>query len=626
MLSFGPPPTASNGQPFKAPEMIFADHLDRTAVYGLPTNLEILPAADGDPDFFLLRYHGDSATAKGGLLRFALGFGSLPEALSKAVQAAGLTLHAVNFSAARFRLRLRSLAETASHETGQWHRAVIGRELAAPMVSLTPRESQFLETLLETPTNVVEVEVDLRYSGLIPGLPWMATIDTAALQRFLSTLLPAEKVTAEQVTAAFLSLPEQGACPVTFQRLDPTAVKPPFVDLLKELALRSIERIFELEGASDEFTASHYRLRAPTPGAAPILSFDLLTARQETRALSLTWSVTSLIESLDTPEKRRQRFPIVSQVSPFALVEIHVINRVPYDPHFLRKTVVDLRYRGASGVAEYRSFTFDGTTDLQSFSLFHMAMTGDLELAVRFTTTLAPPSGSGWPVIRKSPFTAVAGTVVEINRAALGMDFVRLEADRQVFDKAAAVEVAIYPSDPGPRLSPEAAGQPMARFSLTADCPAAWMALADIEPAADLYASAAARSLLDPQAPPYVLRLDRLVDRRVRIAGYQLEVLDPVRITIELDPEASGRLAMIQATLASSSGAEKTLTLSPGQPAAWSFFPDSVFSPPSYRYRLDYVAMDATGQTLPMASEDWTEARTPHLVVRPSLITVEAGP
>jgi hypothetical protein len=626
MLSFGPPPTDSIGQPLLAGETVFADHLDPKALYYLPSALKILPGPGDGPDFFLLRYHGDSAEAQGGLLRFRLGFAPLAEARRQAAQSAGWTLREVNFNAARFRLRLRSLKQGASDETGDWHPATVGLELAAPVVGLNPLETQFLEALLADATNVIEVEVDLRYAGVVPGLPWLATADTAALFHFLSALLPAGSVTAEEITAAFLSLPETGPGPILWKSLAPAATQPPVAALLKELALRCIGRLFTCEPAADDFRPPRYRLRAPTSDDPASLSWDLLTARQQTRAWILSWSVGTMLQSLQTDEERRKCFPVVSKVSPFAQVDIHVINRVPYDPHFLRKAAVDLRYRGPAGVPESRSFTFDGTTDLQSFRVFFMAMTGNLDLAARFTATLAPPSGSDWPVIHQGPFTSVTGTVVEVNRAALGMDFVRLEATPEVFEKAASIEAAFYRADPGPDCPERPASAPLARFSLTAACPAAWIALNDISPAAALYTYTVAHCLADPQTPPHVLRCDQVVERRVRIAGYQLEVLDPERITIELDPQVSGRFAMVQVTLASSSADEQTFDLKAGQPVTWSFFRNSVFEPVLYRYRLAYVPMDKQGRTLPMISADWSQARESHLVLRPDPAEGEADP
>ncbi len=623
MLRFGPPPTDLNGRPLLADETLFADHLDAAVVYRLPSALDILTTPGDEPDFFLLRYHGDSAEAQGGLLRFCLGFRPLDESRRQVVQTAGYALREVNFSAARFRLRLRSHLAGSPDETGNWHPATVGRELAAPVVSLTPRETQLLEALLAEAANVVEVEVDLRYVGIVAGQPWLAMVDTAALFRFLSALLPADPVTADQVTSAFLSLPATDPGPISWRRLDPAAGQPPVSALMPELAIRSIDRLFECDPADNEFTVPHYRLRAPTATDPPSRSWDLLTARQQTRSLTLTWSVSSLVQSLNTSEQRRKLFPIVSQVSPFAQVDLHVINRVPYDSHFLRKVVVDLRYRGPSGVPEFRSFTFDGTTDLQSISVFFMAMSADLDLASRFTTTLAPPSAGGWPVIRQGPFTSVVGTVVEVNRAALGMDFVRLEASPEVFDRAASIEAALYAADPGPDCAE--LPTPMARFTLTAACQAAWVALTDYDPAADLYVCATARCLADPQLPPHVLRCDQVAERRIRVAAYQLEVLDPERITIELDSHVGSRFALVQVTLAAPSGDQQTFSLKPGQPVLWSFFRNSVFDPVLYRYRLDCVPIDAQGHTRPQISGDWVEARQSRLFVQPASSEMEAG-
>ena len=626
MLRFGSPPTESNGQPLLPDETIFSDHLDAAVVYVLPSALEILTVPGDGPDFFLLRYHGDAAEAQGGLLRFCLGFKPLDESHRLALQSAGYALREVTFSAARFRLRLRSHLEGSPDETSNWHPAMVGRELAAPVISLTPHDTQLLEALLADAANVVEVEFDLRYVGIIPGQPWLATVDTTSLHHFLTALLPTESVTADQVTAAFLSLPDTDPGPVSWQSLDPAAAKPLPADLLAELALRSIDRLFECEPAADEFTVAHYRLLAPSPSDPASLSWDLLTTRQQTRSLTLNWSVTSFVQGLNTAEQRRQLFPLVSQVSPFAQVDLHVINRVPYDPHFLRKTIVDLRFRGPSGVLEFRSFTFDGTTELQTIGVFFMAITGDLDLAARFTTTLAPPSGSGWPKVRQGQFTSVTGTVVEINRGALGMDFVRLEATPEVFEKAASIETVFYLADPGPDCTESPAPEPLSCFSLTAACPVAWLALTDLAPATDLYVRATARCLADPQLPPHVLRCDKVVNRLVRIAGYQLEVLDPEIISIELETQVSGQFALVQVTLLSPSGGQQTFGLKPGQPVIWSFFRNSVFEPVVYRYRLDFVPLDEHGQTLPMVSGDWMEACQSRLIVRPAVTETEASP
>src|SRR5687768_5593414 len=118
MLLFAPS-TAAECQPL-AGLATFRDHLAPNLAYYLPAGLELLPAADGDPDFFLLRYHGDLAEAMGGLLHFTLGFSPLAPDLLDAAALAGMELRMANIQAARFRLHLRSLHEDVPEQVGEW--------------------------------------------------------------------------------------------------------------------------------------------------------------------------------------------------------------------------------------------------------------------------------------------------------------------------------------------------------------------------------------------------------------------------------------------------------------------------------------------------------------------------
>lgn len=627
MLLFLPLPAGPDGQPFLPGVVAFRDHLDAQLIYYLPSDLELLTDANGDPDFFLLRYHGDSAEAQGGLLRFRLGFSSLADILRDRARSANWQLREAAFETARFRLRLRSLQEGQPDQLGDWHSmAPSKRELVAPAVSLNSRETQFLEDLLADARNAVEVEVELRYAGLVPGLPWLASAETATLKPLLAALLPTDPVRSDQVVAAFLSLPNpSSAGPLSWQPLEPNLPKPDYDTLLAEVALRSLDRLFERQPQPDEFTPALYRLRSADPANSPALSWDLLPPRQETRGCVLNWSVASLVQNLDTPEKRRKLFPTVSQVSPFAEVDIHVINRLPFDSHFLRKAVVDLRYSGDGGVPEFRSFTFDGTAELQRFSVFYPAVVGDFELASRFTTTQAPPSGSGWPVIRKGDFIPVSGTLVEVSRAAVGMDFVRVEAEPEVFNKASSIGVALFTSEPDKTPVGGTAPVPLVQLSLTSSQAAAWVALPGVDPATDLYVRAVAHGSGNPEPQPYTLPQNRVANRQVRIAAYQLEVLDPDRIILQLDPILVSRFALVQVTVAPLSGEGHTYRLEADHPVVWNFFRSSVFEELSYRYRLDYVAIDAQGHTLPMASTDWATAQGTTLVIQPPL-NLPGGP
>lgn len=623
MLLFRTPPVGLDGEPPLPGWTSFPDHLNSQTLYYLPAALELLSTADGDPDFFLLRYHGDFTQSKGGWLRFRLGFSPVSESLEQSSSAAGWSLQMVYFQEGRFRLRLRSLQEGKPDDLTDWRSIVpAGRELVAPLLSLTPRETQFLESLLEDSISAVEVEVELHYAGLVPGLPWLVSADLIALRQFLAASLPEEESQADQVIAAFLSLPQGDANPLTFQSLEQGAILPDHETLFTETALRSLTTLFEPRPQIDNFAPTTYRLRPPAPTDPLSLSWDLWPPRQETRTETINWSIRSLLESLDTPEKVRKIFPSVSDVSPFAEVEVHVINRVPYDPNHLREVIVDLRYTGPGGVQKHRSFTFNGQQERQAFKTSYLVAAGGFQLAARFTTVLSPPNGIGWPIVRTGEYTPVEGFVVEINRAALGIDFVRVEAEPGVFVKADSVEVAILANDPAILLS-EPLG-PLAHINLTVDQPAAWIALPDINPTDDLYAQVIAQAHNPAEVPTVDLQQGLLASRQVHVAAYQLEALDPDRISFTLDSALTGLYAFVQITVASLNGNERTFTLRTDQPVLWNHFRDSIFSPLRYRYCLHYVAINEQGHSTPMVSTEWLETNETSLLVRPPLDDVEA--
>lgn len=634
MLQFTPPPIAAEQQPLLPAGLAYVDHLAPNVIYYLPPGLTLLSDGTGAPDFFLLRYHDDQALAQGGLLRFRLEFSALDAALAQTMAAQGWQLREVGFSAARFRLRLRSWQEGESDLLGEWQPVVAaGRELVAPALNLTARETQFLEAMLRDQRSAVEVEVELRYAGLVPGLPWLAAVDAETLREHFSAWLPAEPSMPEQIIAAFLALPSLASgSPLSWQPLEPDAPRPTDEVLLRELALRSLGRLFLYEPQTEPFASPRYRLRPQADDDTVTWAWDLLPPRQESRIYRLQWSVLTLLQSLDTEELRRKLFPTVTQISPFAQVDIHLINRLPFDPHFLRKVVVDLRYSGATGVPEFRSFTFDGTTEVYHFSTFYPAVVADFHLDARLTTTQAPLSGSGWPVVQRGEFAPVTGLVIEINRARIGFDFVRVEIEAAVFNKAQAIAIAIFSEPPAAAVSTQT-GLPLIQLSLTAARPHAWLALPGIEPATPLYAQviayAPSESTLAESAaseaalPTYTVYTGSIVERKVRVAAYQLEVLDPDPITVQLDPTGAEQFALMDLTIAPLDAAGRTYSLQPSQPVIWHFFRNSVFARPCYRYRLSYVMFDAQGNTLPLATTEWLTSEETALVVRPPLQNLE---
>jgi len=605
MLTFG---TLPAGLPDLAGLTVFPDHRDAKVLFYLPPGMELANTPGGDPDFYLLRYHGDFALAAGGLLRFRLRFSSAADKVRQAVETSGYKLRQTGFDAGRFHLRLRSMQQGAADQTGDWRPlALASDEVSVPALSLTPLETQFLEALLSDGVSAVEIDSELSYSGLVPGAPWLVTIDVTRLRPLLTALLPASPVRADQVAAAFLSLPEGDASPITWRALQPDAPAPARDAMLNETAARALPLLFDAQPASDVFTPALYTLRAAAAGDAAQLPIDLIPPRQQSQICRLSWSVTSLYKSLDTPEKKKRIFPPVSNVSPFANVDVNVINRLPYDSHYLRKATVDLRYIGASGVEEVKNYTFDGTSQVFRTNVTYPSQVGDFQLDYRVTTFLSAPGGNGWPVIRKSAFTKADGPVVDLNRQAAGMDFVHVETEPQVFEKAASVAVSIYrPADNSKAL---------VEVQVAADHPSAWVALPGVASADALRARVVAHAPGTPEPPPYTIGDGPIADRRVAVTAWQLEVLDPDRITVRVDPAAAPRFAMLNITLAAMGEEGRAQPLTVDAPITWSLFRNSVFDQITYRYRLNYILLDANGQARPIATTDWVTSHETNLVV-----------
>src|SRR5262245_35275339 len=161
MLSFSQIPSRS---PDPAGVTLFPDHLDGGTLYYLPAELDLATNSQGEPDFFLLRYHGDNSAVSGGLLHFRLQFRAVSEETRQRLESADFRLRQVGFENGRYRLRLRSLLQGGNDESGDWHAIPItNQEIRIEALSLSPRETQFLQALLADEKMVIEVETDLRY-------------------------------------------------------------------------------------------------------------------------------------------------------------------------------------------------------------------------------------------------------------------------------------------------------------------------------------------------------------------------------------------------------------------------------------------------------------------------------
>lgn len=622
------------------PQVSFTDHADSQVVHYLPSALVLASTPAGQPDFFLLRYHGDLSEAQGGLLNLRLRFKTLDEEAVAIPKEAGQRMRRVLFEAGRFRLRLRSLLESGHDEVGNWHAIPLtGKDVLAMSVSLSTHESQLLKGLLEEGQSAVEIELDLRYQGLVVGKPWLVNANREALEAHLEAVLGNESVREDQIVAAFLSLPEKDGGIVNWYPLEPEATGPPRDWILNEVGLRSLTTLFSQEAGSD-FEKPNYRF-APKSTDQASISWDLLTPRQEQRTHAMSWSVSELYQQLTDPELRRQLFPIASDFSPFEKVRVFVINHLPFDSNGLRQITLDIRHTGSSGVPEFRSFTFKGAeSDVAEFTTVYPAVTTSFQLDYRVTAQIAPSGGVGWPKMWRREFTPAERPLVEISGKTAGIDFVRLEAEDEVFERAGKIEVSLLHSAEGPSLSssmvPQSNGpaaptppQPVAMRSLTQEKPTAWVALPGIDCEALLLVRVLAYAKGEAAALPLELFSGAVLNRAVKVAAYQLEVFEPDRVSVSLDSELAASFAYVAVTIRASGAREmnegKFLPLDAGQPRVWSRFRSSIFEPPRFEYCIHYVAMDSSGKTLPMASTDWISGEGSSLIVRPPALTKEAG-
>ncbi len=602
------------------PQMVaFPDHLDEHRLYYLPEGTGLSETSTGDRDFFLLRYRGDFSAVAGGLLHMQLEFKALATELLDDLQAKGWRIHPVSFSVGRFRLGVRSMLEGATEQVGAWHEVLLGsEEVLASMVSLTPHETELLQGSLEDGRSVVEIDLDLRYRGLVPGMPWLVTAQTAALKTKLAPLLGNGSIRSDQVVAAFLSLPDLQDGSLNWQPLE-SDIAASQETILTEVAFRSLEVFFQKE-PTPPLEIPHYHLLPASNTDPSTFSWDLISPRQEERSLVISWSISELYQELTDLEERRKYFPVVSQVNPFEQVSIYVVNHLPFDANYLQEVQVDLRFTGPTGVPTYKSYTFTGEKEIVSFTTIYPALTNTFQLDYRITATLAPLTGDGWTTLWKRDFATADGLVVEVSRKTADIDFVQVEAELQAFEKVDSIEVTLL-------LAGEHASEssdpptPLVRLLLNRDKPTSWVALPGNDPDSQLHVRCLASPLGGVTAPPYTLFDGPLPSREVKIAAYQLEVLEPDRITISLDPETAPHFAYVAVSLAPITAAEtdegKLYTLSPDKPRTWTIFRNSVFDSIRFRYRITYVAFDDSRHTLPMTSTIWSVAEGTLLTVRP---------
>ena len=587
----------------------YADRDDPHLAWILPAGVSIERGFNGVPDFTLLRYRNESGTGGGGVLRVRLGWSPVAAQAVADATTGGWRVAPVPLTSVRSRVVRRVVVGGDAQAIGPWTRVMTGgEELAVVRLDLNAQEAQLVTDLLAERTDLVDVDVEATYAVVVPGLPWLVTADRVALHDALASLLGTGAVTRTQILAAFTSLPA-GTGPLL--RATPQhdgAVAPDAVTLATEVGARAIDVLFANAPSSSE---PAWTLLPPVATAEPV-AFDLLVPRQDSATFAASWSMSESWASMD-PSVRTLAMPAVTAPEPFESVTIPVVCDLPFDSQFLTAVQCDVRTTGADGTAEYRSFHFPEGGNVQRFTAIYPAMTTHLDLAFEVRATVAAPSGTGWPAIVERPYAPLVNPFVDVDRAACGIDFVRVDAEPTAFGLASSLLVTVTAAD-----APVTAAHAPVTAALSSSRPGSWMALVDTSSSDELTVT------IDAVPPPgaasagAVRILGRAVsDRLVHITPADLEP-NPEDIVVTLDPATTANFAYVAITIEPPTGPPVTRTLTPPHDEHVSIRRASIFDSLHYRYQLSLVAYDSGRHTLPLVTDDWVEAAVAHLVLAPT--------
>lgn len=580
----------------------YADRDDSHLAWILPAGVSIEHAFNGVPDFTLLRYRNENGTGGGGVLRLRLGWSPAAAQAVADATTRGWRVVPVPLTSGRSRVVRRVVVGGDAQAIGPWTRVTTGgEELAVVRLDLNAQDAQLVADLLAEPTGLVDVDVEATYAVVVPGIPWLVTADRVALHDALASLLGTGTVTRTQILAAFASLPS-GTGPLL--RATPQqdgAAAPDAVTLAAEVGARAIDILFANAPSSSE---PAWTLLPPVATADPV-AFDLLVPRQDSATLAASWSMSESWASMD-PSVRALAMPAVTAPEPFESVTIPVVCDLPFDSQFLTAVQCDVRTTGADGTAEYRSFHFPEGGNVQRFTAIYPAMTTHLDPAFEVRATVAPPSGTGWPAIVERPYAPLDDPFVDVNRAACGIDFVRVDAEPPAFDLASSLLVTVT----GAHAPVTAA--------LSSSRPGSWMALVDTSSSDELTVTIDAVPPSGAASAGAVRIFSQAVsDRQVRIARTDLEP-KPEDIVVTLDPAATANFAYVAVTIEPPTGPPVTRTLTPPDDEHVTIRRASIFDSLHYRYQLSLVAYDSGRRTLPLVTDDWVDAAVAHLVLTPT--------
>ncbi len=572
----------------------FADHVDPTLGYLMPSGLALAESPNAVPAFTMLRYAAGDGRTTGGVLQAAFE----PRTPDVPIPQ-GARLTPAPAAQGELRLTLRTSA-AARQRASQWTPVSLanGRAVSQPL-HFDRSEAVLFEALTRETTDTLSAELQLQTVGLRRGPPADARLDVARVDRHLRRRLGDRPVTSKDILPVVLELAVPDA--VTFQPRSGGPAGLPGTDaLLREAAAWAQIRLFEPEPRSDgarlRYTGfPHGQTRAVWP-------LDL--NRRETRAVTLDWSISAWWQGLPPAEIERH-FPQGFGYRPVGETAVHMFNAVPLHPQHVREARLDVRWTSARGVPEHATvkFTPDGPATHRLPAHF---LTGPnaFGFETRASVLLSPPSGRGWPRPwpRRPDFAPVGETTVyTLTPAEIGLRVTELSVEPAAFAACAGVRFRLWRGDAaGP------ADATVAEWEATAADPRAPLALTDAgtEP---LFVHASAVPPAGHAGAEATLLAGPLTADRLTVTLADVQPAGPERVSVRLDPAtaATTRLAFVEIRTAPGGSGARMLRLPLDEPIEVPVWQRSIFDPLAYAWRLTTVKVDAEGRTEPMATGPW---------------------
>lgn len=515
----------------------FADDVDPAVRYRLPSGLAPFTGSDGVPQVTLSRGQGS------GLLQLRL---------APVWPASRSGDRPVNFKSGRFRLLMRGPSST---ETGEWRPAELNDDAVVDRsVSLTAVEAAIAQRLGKGGGDVVDVEVELSFTGFAPVYPWLVQCDGTLLRNTVASLVGSAPASWDKVEAAFLGLSKEI---FEWQPLEPGALPPPIDSAL--LALANHAKPVLLEEAE-----GGWQVRASVP---PRVAFSLAVPRLATKAVGMRWSFSDFLAAQTDPARHLMDIGIPA---PLEAATLLVVNDLPLAADGIQRVEVQVRTGGPSG---HVSHVFLPGQSSSARLRFIRETWEDLDLRWRALVTVSTARG---PAVAETP-EAKTGLMLEITRQNTGLKALRFHADKDTFAIARSFEIVA-----GART-----------ILLTSAKPEGWVV--GRTPPATCPVAAVTESGQKVPLGEFAIADGLTVDAAM------LGVGEMVPFAFRAPAQLGSRAAYLAVQMEGASW--RTVDL--GSELKWAVRRNSRLELPRLRYRTRHVPRLAGGVTGPMVESDW---------------------